>query len=690
MNPTAPRPAAGPGCLGRDILVGFDSGSLPDEEMEAVAHHLSTCPACAGVYREFIEGTPANPLDEYLRRPPAAPDNPAFAAMLAAARALPFGPPADGESTSEPTPESPPSNPEVIGPYSVRRILGSGGMGVVYEAVHPVLNRPVAVKMIRDANLDRVDSLDRFRTEAEAVARLRHPNVVEVIHFDEWKGLPYLVMELVPGRTLARTLLARGGTLPPREAAEVVRKLAAAVGYAHDRKVLHRDLKPGNVLVADDGTPKVTDFGLAKLLDDGRDGPTAADTVLGTPSYMAPEQARGDVAGVGTAADVYSLGAILYECLTGRPPFRGGNKNQTLQLVLNTPPVPPSEVKPGVPPVLEAICLKCLKKEPGGRYASAAALADDLGRWLNAERTAVRPAGWFGRHRRQVAAAFVVGLAVGGGAVAAVTFDPDRPRREIEAKLDRGEAVELIGATGGPRWSEWVAGEDGSWVGLTDGAFTIDCRWKLALLELLPDPRVYRYHITAKVRHFKSADTGGDVGMYMSHQSYASGSVTAHSFIPLTFNDVCWDGELPSRIDMKPIPKHLNPVQLSFQLYAQAGRPAGVRKRFGDWGGATLDPAGEDNGRWHEVSLVVGPAGIDATWDGKPLAAPADSIRKEMAAAAVQLRSGVGPFGATPAAEYTPCGGVGLYVMRGTASFRCVMLTPMPDADVPTTPTTGE
>jgi tetratricopeptide (TPR) repeat protein len=276
----------------------------------------------------------------------------------------------------------------VVPGYEIVAELGRGGMGIVYQARQCSLKRLVALKMIlAGAHADATARL-RFRTEAEAVARLQHPNIVQIYEIGVHDRRPYLSLEYVAGGSLAGKVA--GNAQPERSAARLVETLAQAVQYTHERGILHRDLKPTNVLLMADGTPKITDFGLAKVLDDD-DGPTRSATVLGTPSYMAPEQAAGDAKRVGAPADVYSLGAILYELLTGRAPFQGSTPLSTLELVRTQEPVPPRRWRPGLSRDLETVCLKCLDKEPGKRYPSALALADDLHRFLTGQPIQARP-----------------------------------------------------------------------------------------------------------------------------------------------------------------------------------------------------------------------------------------------------------------------------------------------------------
>jgi hypothetical protein len=272
--------------------------------------------------------------------------------------------------------------------YAIEGVLGRGGMGVVYKARQLGLNRLVALKLLRWGPDSTAEERARFRGEAEAIARLQHPNVVQIYEVGEQDGRPFLSLEFLPGGSLARRL--DGTPRPAREAALLVQTLAGPVHAIHRLHIVHRDLKPDNVLLTADGTPKVADFGLAKLLD-GNQGQTESGAALGTPSYMAPEQAQGQRRLIGPATDVYALGAVLYELLTGRPPFRGETPIDTVFAVIKGEPVPPSRLNPKLPRDLETICLKCLQKDPHRRYASAAALADDLGRFLNGRSVTARP-----------------------------------------------------------------------------------------------------------------------------------------------------------------------------------------------------------------------------------------------------------------------------------------------------------
>ncbi len=270
-----------------------------------------------------------------------------------------------------------------LGDYEVLAEVGRGGMGVVYRVKQTALNRVVALKMLLPGALASTDDLRRFHTEAESTAGLQHPNIVAVHEVGEVDGCPFFSMEFIDGVSLAQRL--REGPLPGRAAARYVRDIARAMHHAHRHGVLHRDLKPSNVLLDRDDQPHVSDFGLAKKMNAADAGQTRTGAVLGTPSYMAPEQAAGKNKDVGPATDVYGLGAILYECLTGRPPFKAESPVETVMQVLERDPAPPSLLNPNVDRDLETICLKCLEKNPADRYASAEALADDLRRFLDGE-----------------------------------------------------------------------------------------------------------------------------------------------------------------------------------------------------------------------------------------------------------------------------------------------------------------
>jgi WD40 repeat protein len=406
--------------------------------------------------------------EEYTRR------FPSYAERLAPL--FPVQPPAleRGQDPNDTAPEFPREGwqlppvgaalPSVPG-HEVLGELGRGGMGVVYRARHIALNRPVALKMIRAGALAGEQEISRFRAEAEALARLQHPNIVQVHEVGEQGGLPYFSLEFCAGGDLARKL--GGAPLPAGEAAELVETLARAVHAAHQAGIVHRDLKPANVLlvprqptVGDAGPAagpgvkdfllKITNFGLAKRAEDV--GQTPSGAILGTPSYMAPEQAGGQGKEVGPRSDVYALGAILYELLTGRPPFRAATPADTLLQVISEEPVPPRLLQPQVPRDLETVCLKCLEKEPSRRYESAQALAEELQQYREGRPIRARPVGLAGRgwrwcRRNPVVAVLLTAVAVVlllGTAVAtlfAIRADQNAARADRKAEEARQNGI---------------------------------------------------------------------------------------------------------------------------------------------------------------------------------------------------------------------------------------------------------
>lgn len=408
-------------CPSRADLAALITGRLPEDSLKALGEHLDGCPACLATVQQLR--TEPDPLLDAFHD---SPSEDAFAAEAACQEAVARWqqvPPTTREvfvpSTAVPAyltnyahegaVETP--APRQVAGYELVSELGRGGMGIVYQARDRKLNRSVGLKMVRAGMSASSVELVRFLSEAESAARLHHPNIVQIYEFGRHHDDPFFAMELLEGGSLAKKIA--GIPQAPRFAAELVETLAQAVHYAHQQGIIHRDLKPSNILLTAEGVPRITDFGLAKRVE-GDSGLTASGTILGTPSYMAPEQARGEQRAIGPGVDVYALGAILYELLTGRPPFRAATPLDTIYQVLNQDPVAPCRLQPSLPRDLETICLKCLEKEPHKRYADAEALADDLHRFLDGEPIRARPIGLWERGlkwaRRRPTAAALVGV----------------------------------------------------------------------------------------------------------------------------------------------------------------------------------------------------------------------------------------------------------------------------------------
>jgi tetratricopeptide (TPR) repeat protein len=408
-----------------ELLRLLDNDLSPDEESRLL-EHARACRSC----QQSLEELSAR--EESLRLPESQPVGhtppPAFLEDLKRVVPQLAGPPAAADAPT-PSGSAPAEEPgakqgqRTIADYEILEEIGHGGMGVVYRARHRRLGRLVALKVLRGGEYATAEERERFRKEASAAAQVQHANLVQIYEIGEEGGFPFLALEYVDGGSLDQRL-ARS-TLSARDAAGLIETLARALQHAHQCRVIHRDIKPSNVLLAGradipvrDCVPKLSDFGLAKQLDAaGADTPSGA--VVGTPSYMAPEQAQGKA---GPTADVYGLGALLYETLTGRPPFKADNVMDTLLQVVQQEPVPPSQFQPRLPRDLETICLKCLKKPAAKRYASAGDLADDLERFLNGRPILARPVGplerlakWVRRHKALsgLMVAIVLGLAAG-------------------------------------------------------------------------------------------------------------------------------------------------------------------------------------------------------------------------------------------------------------------------------------
>jgi serine/threonine-protein kinase len=670
------------------VLAAFAGGRLSGPDTERVAEHLGVCLACLAALRAVPEDT----LSLRLRGCRDEPEDPELARMQEYACRLV---PRPGEATvaADETPVRVPvrGGDTAAGEFGPYELLGepiAGGMGVVWKARHRVLNVPRALKML-PADGDDPEAVTRFCVEGEATARLDHPGIVRVHEFGEHAGRLYYAMEFLDGGTLAQRL--KGGPLPPREAAELLAGLARAVHYAHGRKVIHRDLKPSNVLFTAGGTAKIADFGLAKMIDEASVAGTRTDAALGTPAYMSPEQAAGRAREATPAMDVWGLGVLLYECLTGKGAFKGRSRQETLERVLRGQPQPPSRLRPEVDAELEAVCLKCIEKEPARRYPSAGALADNLERWLRGEPTWPPPVGPLGRlwqavrrRRGRVAAALAAVLLVAVAVLAWRLADPDRAERRIEDRLAGGEAVELVPAKGDPAWCEWVIGKPkGSFFrSEADGTFSLSSGG-VSCLELVRDPRLSRYRFRAEVRHWQGPRLSR-AGLYFVRGGTRASGYSVSWFYDLAFNDTedlakARDASVARDKPRNP-PRHRG-NDLSLEPWLLGEKADG---RFSpSVGGPALCYFEPNSAAWRHLAVDVTPERIRLWWQGEVVGeVTADGMVRDADELVSRLRQS--PLrdlcSELPPVVFSPRQSLGLEVRFGAASFRNVAVEPLDTA----------
>jgi predicted Ser/Thr protein kinase len=579
------------------------------------------------------------------------------------------------EQTPATTPETvlTPKNPAVtLGRYELLDKLGEGGMGVVYEAWDPTLKRTVALKVLRAGVLASSEEVQRFYREAQTGANLKHPNIVPILDVGPDKGQDFFVMEFVTGGSLADHR--ERFQADPREAACLMEKIACAVQFLHEEGILHRDLKPGNILLDAKGEPKVSDFGLAKFVQGGLDL-TRPRQVPGTPAYMAPELVSGDSRKASIQTDVWALGVILYELLTGQRPFGGKTDPEIYETIKKTDPVRPSKLRPGMHRDLETIVMKCLEKEPARRYPSAQMLADDLQNWREGKPIWARPVGslrkiWRLIVRNQAAClllgVFGLGVAVPVGIYLAKPerqvqrTDPDRLLRAIQQKLAKGEAATLIGDKGLPAWFRWIYGEAALQESPNGDRTCYYNTLEFALLELLPDPQIERYRFSAEVRHVDTAKNG-EVGLFFMHSIHSTPKGVEHCFCTLTFND---------HESLFPLPDSSRASQVA--LYLRRARRVGGNQRTPGGAGNYFQPARRslDNPiPWRKIAVEVTPKAVRIFWEGRQIGeVERKALRQQF------LKDLTGPP-INP--QFAPREGLGLFISSGSASFRHVVVEPL-------------
>ncbi len=539
-----------------------------------------------------------------------------------------------------------------IGPYEVEAEIARGGMGVIYRARHVGVGRIVALKMIRAEALTDPDHAQRFEREVRAAVRLSHPNVVPVYDVGQHQGQQYYTMALLTGNLSGqRQRLAEDA----RAVVILMEKIARAVHYAHEQGVVHRDLKPSNILIDERGEPQVSDFGLAKLAEPDLEL-TRTGMVLGTPTYMAPEQAAGRVREVCPATDVWALGVMLFELLTGRKPFVGETAEEVKQRILYFQPPAPRTVCPRLAPALEAIILRCLEKKPRDRYPTAAALAEDLDRFLRGERVATPRRGWtrwlrntFRKHPLQAATALCLTAVLAWATLA--LFSAGKPVPQPDAL----PALVLLGdgAPSGPL--NWVLGDKDAVVE-SDRPFRVRAKG-LAVLELQAHCRWDRFRLEAKVRHEDCLpNEDGEVGIFVAHQEYNAPQGQYHGMAKFGFADQ-GKGSYRGKTDFRIW--HVSTLSPQMGAYSAVGVP----HHFD-----LVQQMGAPSS-WRKIALEVTPGAVQAFWEDQPVAEISlERMVNKETAVAHNL-----PFLHW---QFNPAAGVGIYVDQGTASFQDVTVRP--------------
>jgi Protein kinase domain len=619
--------------------------------------------------------------------------------------------PVGNRRTRGPTPTTVPDQPlprgflPVFGDYELLHLAGEGGMGLVYQARHRPSGRLVALKLIRAGAAGSPDLVARFLREVRTADAARHPNIIPVLDAGEVNGRVYYTMPYVPGHLGRR----RADYDNPRAAARLLATLARAVHHVHTAAgVVHRDLKPGNVLLAGDGTPLIADFGLARWAEESQ-ALTQTGLPLGTPPYMSPEQAAGRAEHVGPGADIWALGVILYELVTGERPFDGASRDATLTLIKTTEPPTPRQFRPALDPPLEAVILKCLRKVPAERYTTAAALADDLECWLDgrpvrAARETAAPAvtaAPAAPNRPRWAVAALVGLIpllLAGWFGAGVPADRSRDalvsgspvtgrdkRQEIEQLLAAGWSVEVIPDTGWPLWSERLSGDTETLL-ISSAAGRRGTRIShdgLGLVALVRDPQSDSFRIEADVLHREGSGPDTFVGLFFGYTICREDGANWRGHFQWGLNDQYDRAEgLKAAPPPKEFPK-IKPVgtandalwQFIICRHNRWWRKSSLCEPRWD---ASFVPARRtpDRNVWRHLAIDVRRSGVEVSLDHRPVGSHTlDALRKKLAAA---FRSG----DVTPAPlAVVPRAPAGVVVDQATADFRSFRITPLHERD---------
>jgi serine/threonine protein kinase len=563
--------------------------------------------------------------------------------------------------------------PANFGRFERLEKVAEGGMGVVYRARDVDLGRDVALKTVRTDGARASENLhNRFLLEARALAQLRHPNIIPVYAFGTFEGKLFFAMEFLSGGSLAQQV-ERFSEGDPTAVVSLMEKVARAVQFAHSRQILHRDLKPGNILLSESGEPFVSDFGLAKSFDSPQEPIHPNEAVPGTPAYMSPEQSGGRADVVGAATDTWALGVVLFQLLTGQLPFNG-NRNETLDAIRTTAPPAPRTLRPGLDRSLEAIVLRCLKKDPKERYPSTGALADDLKRWRLGEPTVARPDRWPARIwravRRHPAVSTAVGLTV--AFVTATVFASGSPNgrpddeppvaalQSVESELAAGRPASLLDGNGGLRWFHRQAGK----TLLGRHPVDADTAWlqsfERGLTELLPAPPDSGYRLEAELR-LEQVLKLGEAGVYF-----------AHTVRDTPFGIEHWCGTLTVGADEAA---RCDWVQFQWQRYREAG--------VGPSNGATklftarlpLPWKGTGGLDWHRLTVEVTPGRLALFCDQILVG---NEVKEEDVPQMTRSLAWLEPkFADGFIGNSSLRGGVGVYASGVSVSLRKVSVTPL-------------